>query len=203
MSVLIYPLENFLQGFVVARYLSIQVNKIFLIGFMGCGKSTIGRLLANQLNWNFIDLDERIVAHEQMPIEQIFAVHGEPYFRALELALLEPLRSHEKMVVALGGGTPAQEAAWSVLRHGLTIYLRCHPDELFRRLKDDHQRPMLGRMPPYERLLQIKNLLTLREPFYCRADFTVDSFAEHPPAETAAIVAQLVRESVLEKSVVL
>ncbi|MGH7456965.1 MAG: shikimate kinase, partial [bacterium] len=142
------------------------MNKIFLIGFMGCGKSTIGRLLANQLNWNFIDLDERIVAHEQMPIEQIFAVHGEPYFRALELALLEPLRSHEKMVVALGGGTPAQEAAWSVLRHGLTIYLRCHPDELFRRLKDDHQRPMLGRMPPYERLLQIKNLLTLREPFY-------------------------------------
>jgi len=179
------------------------VNKIFLIGFMGCGKSTVGRLLAARLNWNFIDLDEQIVAHEQMPIEQIFAVHGEPYFRALELALLEPLLFHEKMVVALGGGTPVQEAAWPVLRHGLTIYLRCHPDELFRRLKDDHQRPMLGRMPPDERLLHIKNLLTLREPFYCRADFTVDSFAEHPAAETAAIVAQFVRETVLKKPVVL
>jgi shikimate kinase len=165
---------------------------------MGCGKSTIGRLLAGQLDWRFVDLDEQIVAHEQMPIEQIFATHGEPYFRNLELALLEQMLPHEKVVIALGGGTPTQEAAWSILRHGLTIYLRCHPDELFRRLKDDHQRPMLGRMPPYERLLHIKNLLTLREPFYCRADFTVDSFAEHPPAETAAIVAQLMRESALK-----
>ena len=172
-----------------------MTNKIFLIGFMGSGKSTIGRLLAAQLGWSFIDLDEEIVAHEQMPIEHIFATHGEPYFRALELALLEPLLAHEKMVVALGGGTPAQEAAWPILQHGLTIYLRCHSDELFRRLKDDHQRPMLGHMPPQDRLFHIKNLLAIREPFYRRADFIVDSFAEHPPAETAAIVAQLVRES--------
>jgi shikimate kinase len=84
--------------------LGIKVNKIFLIGFMGSGKSTIGRLLAAQLGWSFIDLDEEIVAHEQMPIEHIFATHGEPYFRALELALLEPLLSR-KMVIALGGGT--------------------------------------------------------------------------------------------------
>lgn len=170
------------------------MNRIFLLGFMGCGKSTIGRLLAAQLEWRFIDLDEQIVAHEQMPIEQIFATHGEPYFRNLELALLEQMLPLEKMVIALGGGTAAQEAAWQILRHGLTIYLRCHPDELFRRLRDDNERPMLGRMPPVERLLQIKNLLTVREPFYLRADFAVDSFAEHPPEDTAAIVAQFVRE---------
>jgi shikimate kinase len=79
----------------------------------------------------------------------------------------------------------------------MVIYLRCHSDELFRRLKDDHQRPMLGHMPLHDRLFHIKNLLAFREPFYRRADFTVDSFAEHPPAETATIVAQLVRESAL------
>jgi shikimate kinase len=163
---------------------------------MGCGKSTIGRLLAAQLQWDFIDLDEQIMAHEQMSIEQIFALHGEPYFRRVELMLLEQFINQDKSVIALGGGTPAQEAAWSLLRQGLVIYLRCQPDELFRRLKDDHQRPMLGRMPPSERLTHIKNLLTVREPFYLRADFIVDSFAEHPPLDTAAIVAQLIRESV-------
>ena len=173
------------------------VNKIFLLGFMGCGKSTIGRLLAAQLNWTFIDLDEQIVAQQQMPIEQIFATHGEPYFRNVELALLEQMRAFENVVIALGGGTAAQEPAWSLLQHGLSIYLRCHPDELFRRLKDDPHRPMLGHMPATERLQVIKNLLALREPFYSRADFTVDSFAEHPPAETAAIVAHLIRDSIL------
>jgi shikimate kinase len=177
------------------------VNKIFLIGFMGCGKTTIGRLLAAQLNWEFVDLDEHIVAHEQMSIEQIFAVRGEPYFRRMELMLLERLIGHDRLVIALGGGTPVQEAAWPLLRHGIVIYLRCHPDELFRRLKDDHQRPMLGRMPPYERLLHIKNLLSVREPFYRRADFIIDSFEEHPPGDTAAIVAQLVRESVFKKQI--
>ena len=175
-----------------------SVNKIFLLGFMGCGKSTIGRLLASQLKWHFIDLDEQIVAQTQMPIEQIFATYGEPYFRNLELALLEQMRSSQNVVIALGGGTAAQEPAWPVLQHGLSIYLRCHPDELFRRLKDDPHRPMLGHMPPAERLLVIKNLLTAREPFYNRANITVDSFAEHPPAETAAFVAQLIRESVLQ-----
>jgi shikimate kinase len=177
------------------------VNKIFLLGFMGCGKSTIGRLLAAQLKWNFIDLDEQIVAQQQMSIEQIFLTHGEPYFRNVELALLEQMRSFENVVIALGGGTAAQEAAWAILKQDVTIYLRCHPDELFRRLKDDPHRPMLGHMSAPERLQVIKNLLAVREPFYNRADFTVDSFAEHPPAETAAFVAQFVGEYILTPKV--
>lgn len=171
-----------------------NVERIFLLGFMGCGKSTIGKLLAQRLDWRFVDLDEEIVRHEGAPIEQIFAVHGEPYFRGLEARLLESLLPRTQTVIALGGGTPAQESVWHVLQQGLAVYLRCHPDELFRRLKDDNNRPMLGRVVPSERLLLIKNLLQQREPFYLRAQLIVDSFAQHPPDETAAIISQLIQE---------
>jgi shikimate kinase len=171
-----------------------NLERIFLIGFMGSGKTTIGRLLAQRLEWQFVDLDEELVRREGMPIEQIFAVHGEPYFRRSEALLLETLLPHKQTVIALGGGTPAQEPVWNTLQHGLVIYLRCHPEELFRRLKDDNNRPMLGRVAPGDRLLLIKNLLQQREPFYLRAELIVDSFAQHPPDETAAIISQLLQE---------
>ncbi len=171
-----------------------NLERIFLIGFMGCGKSTIGRLLAQRMGWQFVDLDEEIVRREGMPIEQIFATHGEPYFRRIEVLLLESFLPHKKTVIALGGGTPAQEAAWPILQQGFVVYLRCHPDELFRRLKDDNNRPMLGRVSPTERQLLIKNLLQQREPFYLRAQLIVDSFAQHPPLETAAFISQLIQE---------
>lgn len=161
---------------------------------MGSGKSTIGRLLALQLGWRFIDLDDEIVRHERMPIEQIFAERGEPYFRGVELSLLQNMLDHHKTVIALGGGTPAQESAWPVLSRGLVIYLRCHPDELFRRLKDEVNRPMLGRVPPAERPFFIRTLLSVRESYYLRAEITVDSFAQHTPNETATIISQLIRD---------
>lgn len=170
------------------------INHVFLVGFMGSGKSTIGRLLALQLGWRFIDLDEEIVRHERMPIEQIFEERGEPYFRGVEVRLLQNLLAHHKTVIALGGGTPAQESAWPVLAQGLVIYLRCHPDELFRRLKDEVNRPMLSRVPPAERPLFIRTLLSVRESFYMRAEITVDSFAQHTPNETATIISQLIRD---------
>lgn len=170
------------------------IERIFLIGFMGCGKSTIGRMLAQQLGWQFKDLDEEIVRCEALPIEQIFAVHGEPYFRRKEVELLESMLPLQRTVIALGGGTPTQEVAWQILQTGLVIYLRCHPEELFRRLKHDDLRPMLGRVPASERLLHIKNLMRVREPFYLRAEVIVDSFEQHPPAETAKIISELIRE---------
>ena len=172
------------------------VKQIFLIGFMGCGKSTIGQLLAHKIGWNFIDLDDEIVRHEGLSIEQIFATHGEPYFRRLEVDLLQHLSQMDKSVIALGGGTPAQEFAWPILRDGLVIYLRCHPDELFRRLKDDNNRPMLGRVSAGERLFYIKQLLGVREPYYLRAEIVMDSFAQHSPAETAAIISHLIGERI-------
>ncbi len=171
------------------------VRHIFLIGFMGCGKSTIGKLLAHELGWQFVDLDEEIIRQEGMSIEQIFDRHGEPYFRSVEVKLLRQLLERDNTVIALGGGTPTQENAWPILSQGLVIYLRCHPDELFRRLRDATNRPMLNRVPTAERPLFIRTLLSIREPFYRRATLTVDSFAQHTPQETAAIISQLIRES--------
>jgi shikimate kinase len=170
------------------------LDKIFLMGFMGCGKTTIGKLLAQSLGWQFVDLDDEIVLHARMPIEQIFAQHGEPYFRRLEAELLAALMNRKQAIIALGGGTPTQEIVWPMLRQGLAIYLRCQPEELFRRLKDDDHRPMLSRIPSSERLAHIRNLLSQREPFYLQAELAIDTFAQHTPAETAAILAQLLRE---------
>ena len=175
-----------------------RVDKIFLLGFMGSGKTTIGKLLAPALGWQFIDLDDEVVLCERMPIEQIFAQHGEPYFRRVEAEILATLMNRKNAVIALGGGTPTQEIVWQLLQQGLAIYLRCQPEELFRRLRDDNHRPMLGRIAPSERLGHIRNLLSQREPFYLRAEMIIDTFAQHTPAETAAILGQLIREGILK-----
>lgn len=173
------------------------IDKIFLLGFMGSGKSTIGKLLAQNLGWQFVDLDAEIVRRAGMSIEQIFALHGELHFRHCEAEILSALMNCRQAVIALGGGTPTQEIIWPMLHQGLSVYLRCQPEELFRRLKDDNHRPMLSRIPVAERQAHIRNLLLQREPFYLRAEIVIDTFAQHSPAETAAILTQLVRASVL------
>ncbi|MGH7493949.1 MAG: shikimate kinase [bacterium] len=175
-----------------------RVDQIFLLGFMGCGKTTIGKLLAPALGWQFVDLDDEVVLSERMPIEQIFAQHGEAYFRRVEADILATLMNRKNAVIALGGGTPTQEIVWQLLQQGLAIYLRCQPEELFRRLRDDNHRPMLSRIASSDRLAHIRNLLLQREPFYLRAEMIIDTFAQHTPAETAAILGQLIREGILK-----
>jgi len=170
-------------------------GNVFLIGFMGSGKTTIGRLLAQELGWDFIDLDEMIERREGMSIESIFDTRGEPYFRRVEMDLLKEIVSKSRTVVALGGGTVTQDATWPLLRrNGVVVYLRCRVDELYRRLQDDHNRPLLRRLSPEQRLQKIEELLILREPFYRRADFVVDSTAHQRPKGLAESVCAMIRE---------
>jgi len=177
-------------------------GNVFLIGFMGSGKTTIGRLLAQELGWDFIDLDEMIERRERMSIENIFDTHGEAYFRRVEMSLLKEIVSNvsagsttSRTVIALGGGTPTQDATWPLLRrNGVVVYLRCRVDELYRRLQDDNTRPLLRRMPPEQRLQRIEELLILREPFYRRADIVVDSTSHQRPKDLAETVCAMIRD---------
>ena len=121
------------------------MDKIILIGFMGAGKTTIGKVLAKRLHIPFVDTDERIESQQKREIRDIFAKEGETYFRALETQQLEQLKTKkEKMVVSVGGGLPVQPQNHELLKQlGHTIYLKAEKKTLVRRLSGDSRRPLL------------------------------------------------------------
>jgi shikimate kinase len=151
---------------------------IYLIGFMGCGKTTIGQQLATALGREFIDLDTYLEMSCNQSITEIFACIGEDGFRAMERATLVEL--HEKyknMLIATGGGTPCFENNMEIMnRSGLTIYMQLSPSSLCGRLlhKQNH-RPLIAGMTESEMHSYIKSKLNEREPFYLKAQVTVDA----------------------------
>lgn len=149
-------------------------QNIFLIGFMGAGKSTIARTMEKQFGMVLIEMDEEIERQEGMPISKIFAVHGEEYFRQLETAFLERLAQRENMVVSCGGGVPMRECNVKAMRKsGQIVYLSAKPATIYARVKDSHNRPLLeGNM----NVAYIEELLERRMPNYlAAADVTVST----------------------------
>jgi shikimate kinase len=146
---------------------------VFLVGFMGSGKSTVGRELAHRLNWNFIDLDAQIEARERQSIPEIFRTRGEPAFRQAETAVLRELLATATecgTIVALGGGVFAQETNRQLLRESPTVFLRASAEELWRRcVEDGVERPL--RHDPE----QFARLYAERLPLYCQATVTVET----------------------------
>src|SRR5690242_1837460 len=121
--------------------------KIFLIGFMGCGKTHWGRQLGQKLNMPFFDLDEKIVEHEEKSIAAIFEKEGEEYFRLVEKDLLHLIsESHESFVMACGGGTPCFYNNIDYLkRQGTVVWINCSTECLYQRLKKEKiQRPIIA-----------------------------------------------------------
>ena len=110
--------------------------KIFLIGFMGSGKSYWGRKLSEKLNLPFFDLDEQVVSHEEKSVSEIFSTHGEEYFRLQEKNTLNLLTvSHDSFIIATGGGTPCYFNNIEYMNNsGTTVWINTSPDELFKRL---------------------------------------------------------------------
>ena len=140
------------------------MKHIILIGFMGCGKTRVGRALARELDIPFVDMDERIVAKAGMSINDIFAQQGEQYFRQLETKVLkELLADKRRTVISAGGGMPMQEANWSLLQTGVVVYIKASVDILVGRLKNDKTRPILQGGDLYEKILTLTNE---RNPIY-------------------------------------
>ena len=146
---------------------------IYLVGFMGTGKTSVGRLLAEKKRWNFIDLDELIELKERRRIVDIFAKEGEPYFRKIEKKALREVASQKNFVVACGGGIVLDKENIKVMKSsGLMVCLTAAPKEILKRVAANTQRPLLNVTDPAGR---IEILLKMRAPYYAQSDRTVDT----------------------------
>jgi shikimate kinase len=150
-----------------------QINNIALIGFMGTGKSTVGRLVAEQLHFEFLDTDEVIESRARKSIAAIFAEDGEPAFRLQEAALIAEMVSRARLVLSTGGGLGANpEHIASLKQHALVICLWASPDAIWERVRGQTHRPLLKEADPPAK---IRQLLTLREPVYKQADVILNT----------------------------
>jgi shikimate kinase len=149
---------------------------IYIIGFMGSGKTTAGKALASRSGWSFIDLDKKIENHAGKSVPDIFSVHGEDYFRKLESEVLMHLKTYENTVVATGGGTPCyNENMEFMLNSGLTVYLQMTSEKLLKRLADSRgERPLVRNLKNGELLAFIEQKLAEREQYYERSRIIID-----------------------------
>lgn len=148
---------------------------VFLIGYMGSGKSSIGRGVARRLGYRFADMDVEIERRVGMSVAEFFAIQGEGAFRTKEREVLEELTREDSMVVATGGGAPCFGDNMEQMNiAGLTIYLKMAPEKLLTRLMHGQaKRPLLAGKSPDELLTYIAENLEKREPFYSRAKLVV------------------------------
>ena len=149
---------------------------IYLVGFMGSGKSTVGALLARELGWAFADLDSIIEAGQSATIRDIFERMGESFFRQIERAALTEVSKTEPAVVALGGGTFAQEPNVELIRDagGTTVWLDCSVEELWRRCAKINNRPLFRDPETFAQLLG------QRLPYYQLAEHRVSTNGRDP-----------------------
>lgn len=157
-------------------------ERVFLIGFMGAGKSTVGRLLADRLGFGFVDLDAAIEARSGRSIAEIFAEDGEPAFRAMEHEALLEYAGLKNMIVACGGGVVVDHANRAVLREsGTVVYLRVTAEEALARIGDRSTRPLLSATGGGE--IAATMLLRARSTLYSStADITIDTVGSEPEA---------------------
>lgn len=151
-----------------------QSGNIFLVGMMGSGKTTIGRLLAKQLNKTFIDCDEEIQKRTGVSVTHIFDVEGEAGFRKRETAVIHELVRLDNIVLATGGGAVlSAENRAELTNNGLVVYLKGSVHDLWHRTRHDRNRPLLQTADP---LAKLKELYRQRDPLYNEvADIVVQS----------------------------
>ncbi len=151
-----------------------ELKNLYLIGFMGAGKSTVAPKLAERLDMGWIDVDDRIESDAGFSIPEIFDYYGEEKFRGLEREAIRNVSKGEARVVAVGGGAPMDDKNWERMKEtGLIIYLETGPQEIFNRIGTDKSRPLLAGLDNGEKMEKIRELLRRRHPRYSEADLHV------------------------------
>jgi shikimate kinase len=168
--------------------------RIFLVGYMGCGKTTLGRSLAEELGLQYADLDEDFEERYKISINDFFARYGEAPFRQIEQKLLLEYLTIDDLIVATGGGTACQFNSMEImLQHGITVYIAMSPDQLAERLLfSGKKRPMLQLKQGKELVNHITEHLAHREVFYRKAHIIYDGST--PKAKE---LAELIRKHAL------
>ncbi len=168
-------------------------KNIALIGFMGTGKTSVGKILAKRLNRPVVDVDQYIEEREKRKISEIFEKQGEAHFRALEKDAILKICSQQGIVITTGGGAVLDPENFQALRSsGWVIGLLAKPETVFKRVKDSRHRPLLEGK---DKLQEIEKLLEVRTPIYERADFHF-----YTDGQTAAQVAEAILKTLDQKA---
>jgi len=150
-----------------------EARNLALVGFMGAGKSTVGRLVARELGMTFVDTDDAIEERSGRRIAEIFSAEGEAAFRAIETKVLEELMAKSGQVMATGGGLICQPGNLALLQSGaLVVCLWAAPETIWERVQHQTHRPLLQVANPKA---EIERLMAIREPFYRASDVLVNS----------------------------
>jgi|SRR5689334_19278053 shikimate kinase len=167
-----------------------HAGSLYLVGLMGAGKSTVGRLLARRLKLRFFDCDHEIEHRCGVKIPLIFEIEGEPGFRARESQVLAELTALPGIVLATGGGAVlAPENRRQLAEHGTVIYLRARPEDLYVRVRNDRNRPLLATSDPLRRL---RELHAERDALYASvADLVVETGRQTVQALARDLVTKL------------
>ena len=174
-----------------------RAGRIYLTGFMGSGKTTVGPILANTIGYDFIDLDDAVESWTGLSVASIFRERGEEGFRGIERDVLRSLSLRERIVVALGGGALTDAGSLAIASTtGIVVYLHSSLEQIVSRLKRKSDRPLLladDGLPLNDRALRerIGLLLESREPTYRRADIIVDTDGSKLGLTVDAIVRKL------------
>ncbi len=148
-------------------------KNIILTGFMGVGKTLVGKKLANDLGYTFVDTDKLIEDDQHMAITAIFSRQGEPYFREVEARIIRQVMEGEQQVVSTGGGAVIQDRNRRAFKKaGLVVCLTARPEVIYARIRHETHRPLLQTPDPEAK---IRELLDSRAAFYAQADVIIDT----------------------------
>ncbi len=173
-------MNNLLQG----------VN-VYLIGMMGSGKTTVGKLLAQKLDYRFFDTDVLLEKVAQKPIPEIFATEGEAYFRDLETKVLKEVSAYIRSAIATGGGIVQKPINWSYLRQGLMIWLDADIEVLKERLAEDNTRPLAAKL---------ESLWSTRRSLYAQADLHIIIDRQQTPEQITDEIMDKIPSMIMSKT---